>query len=84
MKVFITEEGTELIEWREITVSDEFNISHLIEDYPKVKDYISLLVHDSIYLVVPEGEADLWYTRLEVVMRKELTDALVNTLNARV
>ena len=84
MKVFITEEGAELIKCREIIVSDEFNISHLIEYYPEVKDYISLFVHDSIYLLVPEGEADLWYTRIEAVVRKELTDALVNTLNKRI
>ena len=84
MRVCIIEEETELIEWREIIVSDEFGISHLIEDYPKVKDYIYLVVRDSIYLVVPTGEADLWYTRIEAVMRKELTDALVDTLNARI
>ena len=73
MKVFITEEGAEPIEWREITVSDEFSISHLIKNYPKVKDYIYLVVHDSIYLLVPTGEVDLWHIRVEAVMRKEFT-----------
>ena len=84
MKVFITEEGREPIEWRETTVSDEFGIRHLIEDYPKVKDYIALVGHGSMYLLVPTGEVDLWHIRVEAVMRKELTEALVNTLNARI
>ena len=84
MKVFITEEEAELIGGREIIVSDEFNLSHLIEDYPKVKDYIALVGHGSMCLLVPTGEVDLWYTRVEAVMRKELTEALINTLSKRI
>ena len=72
-KIFITEKTTGLEKGIEVSVSEWLNISNLIKDYPEVADYIQLVVHNAMYLLVPEGEADLWYTRLkEAAKIKEL------------
>ena len=82
-KVFITTDTDTLNnskEWREIMVSEWFNIRYLLKYYPDVIPYLVYMPHNPICLQVPEDKKDLWSTRLqEAAKLKDLPNCKIET-----